>query len=172
VRKSRHRPQTKVSVENTTPNVCRLPASILPVSGTAPIGVDTAEIITPRKRSSAELAAVAMLSDNYLKKRRTQTKHSDDTPSTVNSRHESNVNNSHASMVTINDELLKLLSQGKHTRENVNHDRHVFVRSFRCVRFQLRRSTNWPPMDRKKDTFTADEFAALALVVETENQSL
>jgi len=102
IRKSRHKPLSKVSIENTTPNHPPLTASI---------GVDTTGIILSKKRSSAEIAAAAILSSNHMRKKRVQRKHSDEINSNNIKQESISINDSPTEI--INDELLKRLSQGK-----------------------------------------------------------
>ncbi|CAF4194785.1 unnamed protein product [Rotaria sp. Silwood2] len=108
IRKCRHKPLSKISLENTTPN----PAPSLPLASS--IGVDPNERIISKKRSSAEIATAAILSSNYMRKKRIQRKNSDETISNNinnnNIKHESiSINDS--SNEIINDELLKRLAQ-------------------------------------------------------------
>jgi hypothetical protein len=103
IRKSRHKSLAKISIENTTPNP---PSSIV---------IDTTGIIISKKRSSAEIAAAAILSSNHMRKKRIQRKNSDETISNI--KQESILIND-ASPDSINDELLKRLSQGKNNKNN------------------------------------------------------
>ncbi|CAF3649602.1 unnamed protein product [Rotaria sp. Silwood1] len=61
IRKCRHKPLSKNSLENTTPNPAPPPPSPPPL--TSSIGIDTNEKIIPKKRSSAEIATAAILSN-------------------------------------------------------------------------------------------------------------
>jgi len=78
---------------------------------TASIGVDTTGIILSKKRSSAEIAAAAILSSNHMRKKRVQRKHSDEMNSNNIKQESISINDSPIEI--INDELLKRLSQGK-----------------------------------------------------------
>jgi hypothetical protein len=104
IRKSRHKPLSKVSIENTTPNHPPLTASI---------GVDTTGIILSKKRSSAEIAAAAILSSNHMRKKRVQRKHSDEINANNNNIKQESISINDSPTEIINDELLKRLSQGK-----------------------------------------------------------
>lgn len=116
LRKPRQRQLSKISIENTTPNS----ASTLAVpSSTSSIGVDTNEMVISKKRSSAEIAAAAILSSSHLKRKRMSKKNVDQTPSTVNVRPESEKVQD-LSIETIDDELLKRLSQGIDSSFRVN----------------------------------------------------
>jgi hypothetical protein len=98
IRKSRHKSLAKISIENKTP---------LPL--TSSIGVDTTGIIISKKRSSAEIAAAAILSSNHMRKKRIQRKNSDEINSNIK---QESILISEPSPDSINDELLKRLSQG------------------------------------------------------------
>lgn len=109
VRKSRHRPLSKLSIENTTP-LSAQPALSTPL--TSSIGVDTNGIILSKKRSSAEIAAAAILSSNHMRKKRVQRKTSDEIISNHNHIKQEFVSDNDSTTEVINDELLKRLSQG------------------------------------------------------------
>ena len=148
VRKSRHRSLPKISVENATPSV--------PSVGAEPGGV-----ILSKKRSSAELAAAAILSGSHLRKKRVIKKIPEESQTPSDLKH-----NDDPAIVAINDELLKRLSQGEFSDLLSIFDEIV------SRRFRLSRPTHWSPLDRDEDPFATDEHASLSLLLETEDQSL
>ncbi|CAF1500722.1 unnamed protein product [Rotaria sp. Silwood1] len=115
IRKCRHKPLSKNSLENTTPNPAPPPPSPPPL--TSSIGIDTNEKIIPKKRSSAEIATAAILSSNHMRKKRIQRKNSDETVTNNNNNNNNNnikhesISINDSSTEIINDELLKRLSQ-------------------------------------------------------------
>ncbi|CAF1091998.1 unnamed protein product [Rotaria magnacalcarata] len=111
VRKCRHKSLSKISLENTTPNPPPPPPSAL----TSSISIETTERIISKKRSSAELAAAAILLSSPIRKKRIQRKNSDEALSN-NHNHNNDIKQEllpidESSIDTINDELLKRLSQ-------------------------------------------------------------
>ena len=102
-RKSRH--QT-LSIENATPNLSQSASTV---------DVDANKTFPSKKRSSAQIAAAAILSSTSTRRRRIQRK-------TSNDKHLTSINNikqeiidddNSSSIDTIDDELLRRLSQSK-----------------------------------------------------------
>lgn len=82
-------------------------------------------MILSKKRSSAELAAAAILSSSHLRKKRTIKKSVDESNGPIDLRQHDDDDNDDPSIVTINDELLKRLSQGRISKITL-----LFIRSF------------------------------------------
>ena len=82
-------------------------------------------MIPSKKRSSAELAAAAILSSSHLRKKRTIKKSVDESNVPIDLRQHDDDEDDDPSIVTINDELLKRLSQGRIMKITL-----LFIRSF------------------------------------------